>query len=410
MAVDELEITLTDMAHGGEALGRHEGQVVFVPFAIPGERVLARLTDKRKRYARGELVEILDPSPERVDPPCAHFCVCGGCHWQHIQYEAQLDYKRQIVRSALARIGGMPDVSVAPVIGMQVPWHYRNRVRFSIAPDGSLGFLAPRSHRVVPIEECYLLHPLLEGVLAALDVELPGLVRLSVRAGTNTGDQMLILELSTFELPELELGAPVSCVALAPGGAPVVLAGRDYLLEELAGRRFRISASSFFQVNTEGAAHLVRLVEQALEPTGAETLLDMYCGVGTLGLALASRVGDVIGVEEDPIAVEDALRNAARDENIEIMGGRVERMLSDLGRSVDLAILDPPRSGVASDALKALMELAPRSIAYVSCDPASLARDLAKLVVGGYRVREVQPVDMFPQTYHVECVVALERI
>ena len=409
MVADQFEITLTDMAHGGEALGRHDGQVVFIAGAIPGERVLARLTDVRKRFARADLVEVLEPSPERVKPPCRHFGVCGGCHWQHIRYEAQLGLKRQIVGAALGRIGGLLDAPVSPTIGMAEPWHYRNHVRFTIAPDGSLGFLAARSHQVVPIEECYLPHPILEDVLASLDLELSDLERLSVRAGVNTGDQMLILELATAELPELELDTPVSCVVLTPDGLPLVLAGRDSFVEELAGRRFKVSAESFFQVNTEGAAHLVRLVTEALAPKADDVLLDLYSGVGVLGLSLAQRVGSVIGVEEDPMAVDDALFNAGSAENISIIEGRAEDVLSSLERPVDLAVLDPPRAGATPEVLRALASLAPRTIAYVSCDPASLARDLARLLEGGYRVRGVWLVDMFPQTYHVECVVALDR-
>lgn len=220
---------------------------------------------------------------------------------------------------------------------------------------------------------------------------------------------MLILELATAELPELELDTPVSCVVLTPDGLPLVLAGRDSFVEELAGRRFKVSAESFFQVNTEGAAHLVRLVTEALAPKADDVLLDLYSGVGVLGLSLAQRVGSVIGVEEDPMAVDDALFNAGSAENISIIEGRAEDVLSSLERPVDLAVLDPPRAGATPEVLRALASLAPRTIAYVSCDPASLARDLARLVEGGYRVRGVWPVDMFPQTYHVECVVALDR-
>ncbi len=411
MAISEslLEVTLTDITHGGEAVGRYEGKVVFVPYALPGERVRVRVAEARKRYIRAELVEVLEPSPQRVTPPCRHFGECGGCQWQHIAYEAQLTYKRQILRSQMTHLAALPEVSVAPVLGMDRPWNYRNHAQFSLDEEGGLGYLAARSHRVVPIEECFLLHPFLEDILAALSLELPTLTRLTLRAGVNTGDLMVIFETEEDEIPELEVDFPASFVWLSSAGIPVTLIGRDYIQEEVAGQRFRLSANSFFQVNTEQTEHLIRLVAEELAPTGDETLLDMYCGVGTFGLALADRVRAVIGMEENPWAIQDARVNAEGCSNATFLQGRVEDILPGLERVVQLAVLDPPRTGIAPEALQALIKLAPQRVAYVSCDPASLARDLKTLAEAGYAVRNVWPVDMFPQTYHVECVVRLER-
>jgi len=364
-----IELRLTDMAHGGEALGRYEGKVIFVPYAIPDEEALVEITEDKGSYARARLVEVLSPSPHRVDPPCPHFGPerCGGCQWQHIAYPAQLEFKAAVVRDQLARLGRLPDVPVKPTIPSASPWHYRNHVQFTVDNDGRLGFVATDGRRVEPTQKCYLLHPLLEELLAALDLELPGLTRLSLRAGVNTGDQMLIFETQDDEPPALETDLPLSCVLLLSEGIPVNLIGNNYITEVVAGRRFRISATSFFQVNTAAAEELVRLVAEYLAPVGYETLLDAYCGVGTFALTLADKVGQVIGVEEAAGAVEDARVNAGGVDNVEFIKGRVETVLPQLDRRIDLAVLDPPRQGCRPEAMTALIELAPRRIVYVSC-------------------------------------------
>jgi len=399
------------MAHGGEALGRHEGKVIFVPYTMPGEEVLVGIVEDKGRYARAQLAEILSPSPRRVTPQCPHFGLgrCGGCQWQHIAYQAQLEFKAAVVRDQLARIGHLPDAPVRETIPSTSAWHYRNRIQFSISDDGRLGFVATDGRRVEPIQECYLLHPLLEELLVALDLELPGLVRLSLRAGVNTGDQMIIFETQNDEPPALESDLPISCVLLLSDGTPVNLIGNNYITEAVAGRSFRISATSFFQVNTATAEELVQVVTEYLAPAGYETLLDAYCGVGTFALSLADKVGQVIGIEEDARAVADARLNAGEMENVEFIEGSAEESLPQLERRIDLAVLDPPRQGCRPETLAALIELAPRRIVYVSCDPATLARDARQLTNGGYQLVEVQPVDMFPQTYHIESVALFER-
>ncbi len=402
------ELHLTAMAHGGDALGRHEGKVIFVPYAMPGEEALVEIVEDKGRYARGRLVEILSPSPHRVDPPCPHFGPgkCGGCQWQHIAYPAQLEFKAAVVGDQLARLGRLPDVpaKMKRPIPSASPWHYRNHVQFSVNDDGRLGFVATDGRRVETIEVCYLLHPLLDELFAALDLELPGLARLSLRAGVNTGDQMMIFETNDDLPPALESDLPVSCVLLLSDGTPVNLIGSNYVTEVVAGRTFRISTASFFQVNTAAAEELVRVIGEYLAPAGDAVLLDAYCGVGTFALSLADKVGQVIGIEEDAGAVADARLNVAELTNVEFIEGSVEAVLPQLDRRVDLAVLDPPRQGCKPDALRALIELAPRRIVYVSCDPATLARDARKLADGGYQLVEVQPVDMFPQTYHIESV------
>jgi len=407
----QFELHLTDMAHGGDALGRHEGKVIFVPYAMPGEEALVEIVEDKGRYARARLIEILSPSPHRVDPPCPHFGPgkCGGCQWQHIAYPAQLELKAAVVGDQLARLGRLPDVPVKRPLPSASPWHYRNHVQFSVGGDGRLGFVATDGRRVETVEVCHLLHPLLEELFAALDLELPGLARLSLRAGVNTGDQMVIFETHDDLPPALESDLPVSCVLLLSDGTPVNLIGNNYLTEVVAGRRFRISATSFFQVNTAAAEELVRVVSECLAPAGDEVLLDAYCGVGTFALSLADKVSYVIGIEKDAGAVADARLNVTELTNVEFIEGSVEVSLPRLGRRIDLAVLDPPRQGCKPQALTSLIELAPRRIVYVSCDPATLARDARRLTDGGYQLVEVQPVDMFPQTYHIESVALWER-
>jgi 23S rRNA (uracil1939-C5)-methyltransferase len=406
-----IELQLTDMAHGGDALGRHEGKVVFVPYAIPGEEALVEITQDKGSYARARLVEVLTPSPHRTDPPCPHFGPgkCGGCQWQHMAYPAQLDFKAAVVSDQLARLGRLPDAAVKPAIPSASPWRYRNHVQFSVGDDGRLGFVATDGRRIETIETCYVMHPLLEELFAALELELPNLTRLSLRTGVNTGDLMMIFETEDDMPPALESDLSISCVLLLSDGIPVNLFGNNHITEVVAGRRFRVSATSFFQINTAAAEELIRLVGEYLAPVGNEILLDAYCGVGTFGLSLANRVSQVIGVEEDAGAVADACLNAGELPNVELIEGSVEEFVPELDRPIDLAVLDPPRQGCKPETLTALIERGPRRIVYVSCDPATLARDARKLTDGGYPLVEVQPVDMFPQTYHIESVALFEK-
>ena len=406
--VDELTLELEDMAHGGDAVGRHEGKVVFVPYGIPGEEVRVSVTRDRKRFAHARLLKVLSPSPHRVSPPCPYFGKCGGCQWQHVAYQAQLEYKRSIVEAQLQRIAGVHATRVEPTIGMSEPWQYRNHVQFSVSHDGQLGFMGAGSHQVVPIERCLLMHPLLDEMYQALDLEMVGLSRLTLRAGLGSGDQMIIFEMEEEQVPELEVDMPASCIALWPDGTAITLIGNGYLEEQLVGISYQVSANSFFQVNTEQTERVLSLVAAFLNPSPADVLVDAYCGVGTFGVALASRVGQVIGVESHPSAISDARVNAADCANVSLREGPAESVLPDLkGLSDPLVVLDPPRTGLASAALAAVVDLAPARIVYVSCDPATLARDVGKFVASGYDLRAIQPVDMFPQTYHIECVALL---
>jgi 23S rRNA (uracil1939-C5)-methyltransferase len=402
---------LTTMANGGPALGRHEGRVVFVPYGIPGETVRAEISEDRERYAYARLLEVLEPSADRATPPCPYFGPegCGGCQWQHIDYAAQLRLKSSILADQLSRIGGIADAPVQPTAGDSSGWAYRNHVQLRPAPDGRLGFRAAGSQHIVPVDECMAMHPLLADLHAVLDLQLPSLVRLSLRAGTVTGERMLIFETEDDLPPGVELDLPVSCVQLLSDGQHANLVGSNCIHEVIAGHTYRISAPSFFQVNSAQTAVLVRLVLDYLHLTGKETVLDAHCGVGLFTVPIAEAAALAIGVELSPPAVDDLLENTSHLENVHIVEGSLGAVLPEMEPSPDAAVVDPPRSGIDRQALDALAEHEPERIVYVSCDPATLARDVKRLARSGYSLREVQPVDMFPQTYHVESVSCLER-
>lgn len=405
-----LPLQLTAMAQGGEALGRAEsGRVVFVPYAIAGEAVIVEVVEAKKHFARARLVEIVAPAPTRVAPRCEHFGACGGCHWQHIAYAAQLRFKTEIVRAQFARIAKFADAPVRAAIGMREPWHYRNNVQFQLDATGRLCFRAPESHQLVPIHECHIIHPLLGEMFRALEFENADFAEVMLRAGTRTGEKFIVLEGRDDAPPEISVDEPVSLAYRTPRGDIVPLVGKDALHEELRGRVFRISPQAFFQVNTPMAETLIEIVERFLAPRASDVLLDAFGGVGTFGVSLAPRVARVIEIEAMKEAVEDARANAVDLANIEFQRGAVEEILPHAQTKIDLAVLDPPRAGLAPRARAALLARAPRVIVYVSCDPATLARDAPHLVAAGYRLTDVQPVDLFPQTYHIESVSRFER-
>ncbi len=445
-----VRLRLTGMSYGDEAIGRDEsGRVVFVPYAIAGEEVIVEVVEEKKNYARGRLVEIIKPSPARVEPRCPHFGPrrgeafathannedqaspsrpastenreianasplppargCGGCQWQHIAYQTQLKFKTDIVREQFARNAKMPEVPVRDSIGMPDPWRYRNHVQFRLNSSRHLCFRALAAHQLVRINECHIIHPLVDEMFRELDLAGTNLAGVTLRAGTRTGEKMMILEGRDDASPKIETDEPVSIAYQTPKGAVTSLIGNDALHEQLRGRTLRISPASFFQVNTEMAEKLIDLVESCLAPQPSDVLLDAFSGVGAFGLLFASRVARVIEIEENLDTLEDARANAFEFSNVEFHRGRVEDILPRLDAQVDIAIADPPRAGITPQALDALIARAPRAIAYVSCDPATLARDSRRLVDGSYRLVEVQPVDMFPQTYHIETVSHFER-
>ena len=447
-----IDVELTDLAYGGDAVGRYEGRVLFVPGGIPGERVRVEIVEERRGHARADLLEILRPAPERVEPSYPLLTDCG-CQWQHIAYPAQLTWKAHIVRQLLVRIGKQPDAVVHPTIGMPngiSPWHYRNIALFSIGPAGEVGFKLTDSHDVQDLEDCQLLHPALDivyrcvreklinyfgdslsekiqgftirGAIGAVNSNLaaaaesvkpvPALLSLHARPGSLIEDpQQLANELITIT-PGI-VGVIVERVG---GRYGRVVSGQEFLTDMILGHRFRVSSDSFFQVNLVQTAVLIEKVLQMLEPQRNEVALDGYSGVGLFSAFLAARTARVVAIESQPSAVIDARANAAlnNQNNITTLEGTLERILGQLHyrrERVDIALVDPPRAGCHPKALQALQTLAPRNICYVSCDPSTLARDIATLCANGrYRLVSAQPVDMFPQTYHIECIALLARV
>lgn len=405
------ELKLDTMAHGGDAIGRHEGRAIFVPYAIPGERVRVEVVEDRGRFARAHLLDVLDPSPARVDPPCPYFGpeACGGCQWQHIDYQVQARMKGLVTLDQLRRVGKFEGPTVFEPIPDETGWAYRNHALFRVDAEGRLGFLSARSHDVYPVDDCLILHPLLGGLYHSLDMIYPELEWMELRAGTATGDLLLLLQAREEEPPSLLVDFPVSIVQIRHDDAIAPLVGLDYITERVHGRTFRISATSFFQVNSAQAARLVDVVLEALDMQAHETVLDAYCGVGLFTAFLSEAAGVVIGIEAHPTAVADARHNLAGADNVTILEGVVEDVLPGIEGALDAAVVDPPRTGLDRTALDALVAHAPERIVYVSCDPATLARDAQRLVKQGYTLQWVQPVDLFPQTYHIENVALLTR-
>jgi len=407
--VTTFELELVDLAHRGDAVGFHEGKAIFVPLGIPGETVRVQIVDQRRRYARARLLEVIRPAPERVSPPCPHFGTCGGCHWQHISYEAQLRFKRNILVSQLERIGRQVRPVVHPFMGMKDPWAYRNQVQLSVDAQGRLGYQARGSHEVVPVDSCRIAHPLLNELWPRLDLDPRAVRRISLRAGIATGERMLILEGDDAMAPHVRVDLPISCLYRRSREEMMVLAGSGHIHERVAGRTFRVSGDSFFQVNTSQANRLVCVVRDYLSLQGNEVLLDAYCGVGTLGLSLAALARCVVGVEESPRAFQDAMANTSEEDDAEFLLGKVAGVVPHLQAPCDAIVLDPPRAGCEPAAVPALAGCGASRLVYVSCETATLARDIARLASLGYRLEQVQPIDMFPQTYHVEAVALLRR-
>ena len=399
-----IELELTDMAVEGEAVGRCSDKVFYVPYGVAGDLVHARPIEEDKRYTQANIVDIISPSPHRVAARCRHFGVCGGCQSQHIAYPAQLEFKRNTVIEQLRRRGGQSDPPVETVIGMAEPWGYLNQVDFFVGSDGKVGLLDTQYLNIVPLEECRIVDPWLWDLTSAIDLVGAGIRSISLRSALNTDEALIIFESIDESAPELELDLPISCVLQRRDESVYPLVGDPFYHEILGTRTFRISAGSFFHVSTAGLDVLLALVEQYIAPAGYEILLDLFCGVGTFGISLAEQVGQVIGVEADRFALEDARTNGADLDNFELVEGLAESTLKSVRSPVHIAVVDPPRDGCPPDILAALNRLRPQRIVYLSSNVFALARDASRLTQMGYHLHVVQPVDMFPQTRYVETV------
>ena len=412
--METIQLTLTTLTYGGEAMGRHDGKAIFVPFALPGEIVRAKIIEERKNFSRTQLIEIVRPSPERIAPKCPHFTECGGCHYQYLAYPAQLTAKTEILRDQLTRIGKIQNPPVKEMVSSSKQWNYRNHIQFHLDENAKLGFISaltdPARHNtpldVIPIKECHLPEEPLNTLWPTLEFE-PGapFERVSLRAG---GELMVILESETPETPEMELESDLSVVHMVEDDA-VVLAGDDYIVIEVLGRPFKVSAGSFFQVNTQMAGKMVEHLLTHLPISPTSTLLDVYCGVGLFSAFIAPKVKKIIGIEAASSSCEDFAVNLDQFENVDLYEAPAEEVLPVLKEYADLVILDPPRAGLDKTVIDALIMLHPESIAYVSCDPSTLARDAARLIAGGYRLKQVTPFDLFPQTYHIESISIFEK-
>lgn len=407
----DYEITLEKHTYGGEAMGRlPDGRAVFVPFGLPGETVRVQLTQQKQSFARGELTAILKASPDRIEPRCKHFTQCGGCHYQNLPYEKQLIAKTDILRDQLQRIGKIANPPVKPIVASPHEWNYRNHMQFHLTEDGKPGFIDSKGNSVFPIEECHLPETTINNFWYELQFESKmNLERASLRSGL--GDElMLILESDTEETPELEIEADISVVHMYKDH-PVVIAGQDHFFINILGKEFKVSADSFFQINTKMAEKMVEHVLACLPGSQADTLLDVYCGAGLFSNFFAPKYGKIIGIESSSSACEDFGFNLDEFDNVELYEGAAEEILPALAEQITRPahmIVDPPRAGIEKHALDAILQIKPQIIIYVSCDPSTLARDAARLIHGGYRLAEVTPFDLFPQTYHIESISIFE--
>jgi 23S rRNA (uracil1939-C5)-methyltransferase len=407
------DITLEKLTYGGEAMGRlPDGRAVFVPFGLPGEQVRVELAEDKKNFARGKLLEVLTASPDRIAPKCKHFGKCGGCHYQNLPYEKQLTAKTEILRDQLQRIGKIENPPVKPMVASPLAWNYRNHVQFHLTEDGKMGFVNSGGNAVLPIEECHLPEAGIDSFWRDLQFESDEEVeRVSLRAGGD-GELMVVLESESPETPELEVEADVSVIHVFDDH-PVVLAGEGHLFFDILGKDFRVSAGSFFQVNTKMAEKMVEHLMTCVPVSLSTTLLDLYCGAGLFSKFFAAKCEKVIGIESSESACEDFAFNLDEFDNVELYEGAAEEILPALAnqlKSQTCAIVDPPRAGIERHALDALIQIQPQVITYVSCDPSTLARDAARLISGGYRLVEVTPFDLFPQTYHIESISIFEKI
>lgn len=433
---DVTSVKIDNLAAGGEGVGRlDDGRAVFVRGGCPGDVLAVEIVEDHERFARARIVAIEEPSAERVAPPCPYFGECGGCDWQHVAYPTQLAAKRQIVVDALRRIGHFENAEelVAETVPSPRQYGYRNKIELAAFHDSGrleLGYHAPGSSTIIPIDRCLLLPKKFEKAPRSLKGALRfvegsddlGLQRVALRVGTNTSDVEVALWTAPGSFPRrpaaTTLGQALpttSIVRVLVKGPPKerrvsgveVFSGKGFWREKLLGREIAVSAPTFLQVNTKIAEALIQRVLGALQPDGTDRVLDLYSGAGTFTLPLAEVAGEVVAVEAASTAVRDLRRNLERHQlYADVVGGDATRELLTLGR-VDLALVDPPRSGLRPEAEAALAKTGARTIAYVSCDPATLARDARQLVALGYRVSSATPLDMFPQTCHVETLVTL---
>lgn len=435
-----VELTIRDIGVKGEGIGSIEGFTIFVPGALPGERVKVKLSTVKKNYGIAQPIEMVEASLQRVHPLCPVFTQCGGCQLMHLSYEGQLQIKRRRVADALHRIGRMKDIDIAACRPSPLPLGYRNKIQLPVVANAELlelGLFALNSHEVVPIDRCYIHCSLGEEVFRCIKKLLRSEGIVPYDSKSNSGDLRYLLIKSAMVREEVMVifvsaqagmkkyeGIAQQLVAACPqvvsvmhnynnsssnvilGGTYLTLYGQNYIEEELCGMTFRLSSAAFFQVNPLQAEQLYRCAIELAELRNSDIVLDLYCGVGMLALLVAKAVCSVIGIECVPYAIEDANFNASKAgiTNHRFLCGKAEELLKR-EKHADVVFVNPPRKGCEPAVIAALLLLKPRTIIYISCDPATLARDLALLSAGGYDFSAAYPFDMFPQTTHVETIV-----
>lgn len=444
-----IQLTITSLSSDGNGVGRYEGKAVFVPGTAPGDTLTVRVVKDAKQYTYGRVEQVVTPGPGRITPDCPIALRCGGCTFRHLTYEAELAAKHTFVQDALRRIGGL-DITAQPVMPSPAVNRYRNKAQYPVAPGSDdsgilYGFYADRSHRIIPCADC-LLQPETVNRIAARTAQLlreigvsaydetahSGLVRhIYIRQGWHSGEVMLCLVTTTHHFPQKELLADtlradfpeITTILLNinPDKTNVILGQKNVLLygsgvihDTLCGVPLQLGPLSFSQVNTPGAEQLFAIAKQFAAPSPDDTLLDLYCGAGVIGLSMAREVKQLIGVEIVAEAIENA--KAAANEmglsNTRFLcadAGTAAAQLAQEGARPSIITVDPPRKGCDEATIAAMLAMQPQRIVMVSCNPATLARDLARLVQGGYTVQAVQPVDMFARTKHVECVVLMSK-
>lgn len=385
---DSIVLRFDRIAPRGDAIANTDTKPVYASEIIPGETARVRIRKVRRSWVAVDVEEIVEPSPDRVEPRCPLFSTCSGCQLQHIRYERQLELKRDMVVAQLETFGGLQAPPVEPVLGAANPWNYRNHARFTVR-DGKFGFIRRFRRAWFEVPRCDIMNEPINALVQELSGRIPGLTQCNIRVGADPGEHMIQPKLAPYGVDR-------------PSGQP-------HLFERLGDRRFRVSAASFFQVHREQAQVMLDVLRSFVAYAPDVTVVDAYAGVGTFAVMLAPHVARVIAIEESGPAVEDAKLNIAGLDNVELRLGKSEELLGELPAPIDALILDPPRSGCRPGAIEAVRRFAPRRVAYVSCDPASLGRDLAALLEGDrFRLVRVQPIDMFPHTHHVECVALLE--
>ncbi len=399
-----LTLDITAVANGGAAIGHDpDGRTIFIPYAIPGETVRVQLVDEKAHHAHARLEEVITPAPDRATPQCPHFGTCGGCHFQHMQYAAQLRFKQDIVRDQFQRIGHIKDAPVQPTLANPTPWGYSIELPLSPTKEGSFGLWSPSEKRVIPITTCPISHPALAALLQDIDLDLPGLRLLNLRMGD---DEALLaaLEVDDVEPPELEADFPISVAIVLPDGTAASLIGDNHIVQSVQGRDFRVSPGCFFHPSPAAAALVVDQVLAYANLHGQETVLELYSGVGLLTSFLAEAAADVVAIELNEDAAADTAVNLPNAENVTLYTGWVEDILPALDVQPDVVVINPPAQGLTREARTAITNLKANRLVYVSSDVATLARDGKFLTKAGYQLAAVQPIDMRPQTYHVETV------